>query len=359
MAAAAEPCAPRVAVLMIDLDGFKQVNDTLGHDKGDLVLQKIGRRLHANTFEYDTAARLGGDEFAVVLRELREADDVAAVAHRLREALIRPIDIAGVARASGLAAELLLVIESDRLELAFQPEFSLESGDIVGVEALARWHRQDDGDVPPSEFIPLAEQTGLIRQLTRLTLCKALDEVRAWRTAGIGVPVRVNLSAQLAGERSLPAEVSALLDERGLGGDALVLEITETAVIRDLEAATEVLRSLRSIGVRIELDDFGTGYSSFKALHALPLDGVKIDRALVNDPGESSQQLLAATVDIGRREGLNIVAEGIENSAGLELVRRLGINSAQGYHLARPMTSDAVRLLLGLAGVPAQHGPSH
>ena len=399
VASASQPGGDRVAVLMLDLDGFKQVNDTLGHDKGDLVLQEIGRRLHANTFEYDTAARLGGDEFAVVLRQLREADDVAAVAHRLREALVRPIAVDGVARfigasigaavyadhgrtsaellraadaamyqakrgregvrvydagtaagasASGLAAELLLAIENEQIGLAFQPEYALDTAQVVGVEALARWRRAGQADVPPSEFIPLAEQTGLIRQLTHLTLRKALDEARDWHASGVRVPISVNLSAQLATDRSLQADVAVMLAERQLNGSALVLEITETTVIKDLVVAVEVLQGLRSMGVRVELDDFGSGYASFKALHELPLDGVKIDRDLVNDFTTSGQRLLAATIDIGQRLGLKVVAEGIEDDTGLELVRRLGADTAQGYHLARPMSSDALRLVLGL-----------
>jgi diguanylate cyclase (GGDEF)-like protein len=396
--AAVHPGGDRVAVLMLDLDGFKQINDTLGHDKGDLVLQEIGRRLHANTFEYDTAARLGGDEFAVVLRQLRDADDVAAVAHRLREALVRPIDVDGVARfigvsigaavyrehgqssaellraadaamyhakraregvrvydagtaaganASWRAAELLVAIENDQIELAYQPEYALESGLIVGVEVLARWS-SGETQIPPSEFIPLAEQTGLIRQLTHLTLRKALDEARVWHESGVVVPVSVNLSAQLVTDRSLQADVSAMLAERGLRGESLVLEITETTIINDPDVAVDVLQGLRGTGVRIELDDFGSGYASFKALHELPLDGVKIDRDLVNDFDTGGQSLLAATIDIGRRLGLKVIAEGIENEAGLELVRRLGADTAQGYHLARPTTAEAVRVLLGV-----------
>lgn len=395
---AIHPGGDRVAVLMLDLDGFKQINDTLGHDKGDLVLQEIGRRLHANTFEYDTTARLGGDEFAVVLRQLRDADDVAAVAHRLREALVRPIDVDGVARfigvsigaavyrehgqssaellraadaamyhakrgregvrvydagtaaganASGLAAQLLLAIENDQIGLAYQPEYALETGLVVGVEALARW-RSGDTHIPPSDFIPLAEQTGLIRQLTHLTLRKALDEARVWHDAGVGVPVSVNLSAQLVTDRSLQADVSAMLAERGLRGESLVLEITETTIINDLDVAVDVLQGLREMGVRIELDDFGSGYASFKALHQLPLDGVKVDRDLVNDFDTGGNSLLAATIEIGRRLGLKVVAEGIESEAGLELVRRLGADTGQGYHLARPTTPEAVCAMLGV-----------
>ncbi len=402
VAAAAQPGADRVAVLMLDLDGFKQINDTLGHQKGDLVLQEIARRLHSSTMEYDTAARLGGDEFAVVLRRLRRADDVSAVAHRLRDALIRPIDIDGVPRfigasvgaavyaehgrssaellraadaamyrakrgregvrvydvgteagadALGLAAELLLAIEKEELTLVFQPTYTVGTGEIVRVEALSRWRRPGNTEVPPAHFIPLAEHTGLIRQLTRLTLQRALDAARTWQLAGVAVPVSVNLSAQLVADRSLPSEVARMLTERGLTGRALVLEITETAIMRDLAVAIEVLHALRALGVRIELDDFGSGYASFKALHELPLDGVKVDHALVNDPSTGGQRLLAATIDIGARLGLKVVAEGIEDETTLDRVSRLGADTAQGEYLARPMEGPALCLMLLRAGM--------
>ncbi|MCU1429299.1 MAG: putative signaling protein [Actinomycetia bacterium] len=385
-----------VAVLVIDLDGFKQVNDALGHAQGDLVLQEIARRLHANVFEHDFAARLGGDEFAVVLRQLRDADDVVAVAHRLREALIKPIDIDGTPRfvgasigaavyplhggtsadllrnadaamyrakqnregvrvyevgtpagasALGLAAELSSAIEEEIITLVFQPEFSLKTGAIVGVEALARWERAGHGPVSPTEFIGLAEETGLIRSLTSLTLRLALDEAKTWHRAGVHIPVSVNLSGRVVGDRSLPAEVNSLLAERGLAANALVLEITETAAINERENALAVIGQLRTAGVRMELDDFGAGYASFGALRDLPLDGVKIDRALVAEHGDGAR-LLAATIQTALRLGLEVVAEGIEDEPTLELVRRLGCHKAQGYHLARPMVSDALRTLL-------------
>ena len=387
----------RVGVLMLDLDGFKQINDTLGHDRGDLVLQEIGRRLHANTFEYDTAARLGGDEFAVVLRQLHDTVDVATVAHRLREALVRPMQIDGVPRFVGvsigaavyadhgmaaadllraadaamyrakrghegvrvydsgtstgaheswLAAELLLAIENDEITMVYQPELALDTGRIVGVEALARWMRPGEPDVTPAEFVPLAEQTGLIRQLTHLTLRKALDEVKVWHDAGAPVPVSVNLSAILATDRTLPAEVGLVLAERGLTGAALVLEITETAVIEDIGVACEVLGELRSMGIRIELDDFGNGYASIKGLLEMPLDGIKIDRDLVNDVSPGAQQLLAAAIDMGKALRLYVVAEGIENQTGLDAVRQLGADIVQGYHLGRPMSSQDVLLAM-------------
>ncbi|MEP7202038.1 MAG: EAL domain-containing protein [Ilumatobacteraceae bacterium] len=395
--AAARSGDEEVAVLMIDLDAFKQVNDNLGHDKGDLVLREIARRLHANVFEYDTAARVGGDEFAVVLRNMREADDVTAVAHRLRDALTRPIEIDGVPRfigasigaavhpqhgqlaaellrsadaamyrakrdregvrlydlgtiagvsALGLAAELLAAIDGEMLEMVFQPEISLSTGAIVGIEALARWNRPDFGPVPPIEFIALAEDTGLIRSLTSLTLRLALDEARAWHKLGVHVPVSVNLSGRVVGDRTLPSEVAAMLADRGLGADALVLEITETALIIDRARAVEVLEKLRAVGVRVELDDFGTGYASFGLLQDLPLDGLKIDRSVVVDSTRGGPGLLAATIENAQHRGLKVVAEGVEDAVTLDRVRELGCDTAQGYHLGRPMSSDDVRELL-------------
>jgi diguanylate cyclase (GGDEF)-like protein len=396
--AGARSSGESVAVLMLDLDGFKQVNDSLGHDKGDHVLREIARRLHANVFEYDTAARLGGDEFAVVLRHLRESEDVAAVGHRLRDALTLPIEIDGTARfvgvsvgatahpdhgrtaeellrgadaamyrakrdgegvrvydpgtlagasASELAADLRLAIDDSKVELAFQPQLSLSTGEIVGAEALARWNRPGYGPVPPIEFIAVAEQTGLIRSLTSLTLRLALDEVQAWRMRGVHVPVSVNISGRVVADRFLPIEVSALLEQRGLAGDSLVLEITETAVISDREGAVEVLQRLRETGIRIELDDFGSGSASFGTLHDLPLDGLKIDGVLVGDKTSGGRRLLAATIESAQRLGLKVVAEAIEDGATLDLLRRLGCDTAQGYHIGRPMTPEAVRSRLG------------
>lgn len=401
-----------VAVLTLDLDGFKQVNDTLGHDKGDLVLREIARRLYANVFEYDTAARMGGDEFAVVLRNLHDVDDVTAVAHRLRDALTRPIEIDGKPRfigvsigaaahpqhgrstaellrsadaamyrakrdregvrlydsgtvvgvsALGLAAELLTAIDNDLLEMVFQPEISLSTGAIVGVEALARWDRPGCGQVPPVEFIALAEETGLIRSLTSLTLRLALDEALSWRKLGVHVPVSVNLSGRVVADRTFPVEVAALLGERGLGADALVLEITETALIHDRDRAVEVLEKLRAAGVRVELDDFGSGYASFGLLQDLPLDGLKIDRTLVVDNTAGGPGLLAATIENAQYRGLKVVAEGVEDAATLDRVRELGCDTAQGYHVGRPMSSDAVRALLrgATSGVTLESvGPS-
>jgi diguanylate cyclase (GGDEF)-like protein len=387
----------RVALVALDLDGFKQINDTFGHHCGDLVLREVGRRLHANTFEYDTAARVGGDEYAVVLRHLNDDMDLAAVGHRLRDALMRPIEVDGVRRLVGvtvglaacpdhattpddllraadasmyrakrgregvvvyesgtavgaeesrLAAELLMAIEQEQVRLVFQPARSLETGRIVTVEALARWQRSDGTHMSPSHFVPLAEETGLIRPLTVLTLRKALDELVLWRAAGIEAHMSVNLSSRLVTDRTFPSLVEEMLGERGLSGASLILEVTETAVIARVSDARVVLQALRDLGIRIELDDFGSGYASTRSLRDIPLDGVKLDRDMVNDTTPSGRTMLATTIDLGRVLDLYIVAEGIENAATLEMVKALGADVAQGAHLARPMEAKDIRLLL-------------
>jgi EAL domain-containing protein (putative c-di-GMP-specific phosphodiesterase class I) len=262
---------------------------------------------------------------------------------------VRVYDVGTLAGASslGLAAELLAAIDGNLLEMVFQPEISLTTGEIVGVEALARWERPEGAPVSPLEFIALAEETGLIRSLTSLTLRLALDEAQAWQSRGVTIPVSVNLSGRVVADRTLPGEVTGLLAERGLSADALVLEITETALIVDRDRAVEVLQRLRAAGIRVELDDFGSGYASFGLLQDLPLDGLKIDRTLVVDLTGAGPRLLAATIENAQHRGLKVVAEGIEDAETLDRVRDLGCDTAQGYHLGRPMSSKAVRLLLG------------
>ena len=397
-ALAAAPDEGRVGVLLIDLDGFKQVNDSLGHERGDLVLREVARRLHANVLEHDTAARLGGDEFAVVLRRLQDADDGAGGREPApREALVRPVVIDGVphlvgasigastwpehgtsglellrgadaamyqakrgrqgvcvyepgtstgATDLGLAAQLLAAIEAGELTLAFQPEFASATGEVCGVEALARWNPSGGEPVPPDVFVTLAEQTGLIRPLTSLTLRLALDAAVTWRQAGCGVPVSVNISGLVVGDPTLLDEVRGLLDERDLPPGALVLELTETAAVHDSRAAIAVMTALRDLGVRVHLDDFGSGYASFRAVRDLPLDAVKVDRALVQAQVAGDARLLAATIELAHSLTLEVVAEGIEDVEALGVVTRLGCDGVQGYHLARPMPSDALLTLL-------------
>ena len=397
IAGAASDPSDVTAVLILDLDGFKQVNDSLGHDRGDLVLREIGRRLRGNVFECDTAARLGGDEFAVVLRRLKSADDVEAVARRLREALVRPIDIDGAPHFVGVsigaavypqhgtvgldllrgadaamyvakraregvrmyepgteagakslneAARLLMAIEREQISLVFQPAYSSETGAVVSVEALARWRPEGQPDVPPSTFVPLAEDTGLIRPLTALTIRQALSAAAEWWAQGSRVPVSVNLSSRILSDRGLLHEVLTALAAHDLPPAALALEVTETAVISDRVAAIAFLTEAREAGIRIELDDFGAGYASFERLRSLPLDGVKIDRSIVQEQGAG--KLLTATVELAHELGLYVVAEGIEDVETARAISAAGCDRAQGYLFARPVPAAALLELLRL-----------
>ena len=388
-----------VAVLVLDLDGFKPINDTHGHPEGDAVLQEVARRLRELTGPDGVAARLGGDTFAVLLTAV-PADQVSRRAHRLREALIRPVEVDGAAHFVGvsmgaavvpghgetveellrnadaamhrakrardgvhvydrgtvegaadseLAAELMVAIDTEQVYLALQPLHDATTREIIGVEALARWNRPGHGPVPPDRFVALAERAGMIRGLTHLVLRQALDEAAYWRRHGIHLPISVNLSPYLVTDESLPDHVAAELAARGLPAGALVLEVTESAAVEAEGAAGRVLHALRSTGVQIELDDFGSGYASFGAMANLPLDGVKLDRALVVEQGKAAEgpRLLAATVEMAHALGLTVVAEGIEDETMLAMVRDIGCDRVQGYLLNRPLPPQELRARLG------------
>jgi diguanylate cyclase (GGDEF)-like protein len=372
------------AVLVLDLDGFKQINDSLGHDRGDLVLREVARRLQRNVFEHDTAARLGGDEFAVVLRKLKGADDVEAVAHRLRDALVRPIDIEGMPHFVGVsvgaavyprhgstgvdllrgadaamygakraregvrmyepgteagaqflneAASLLMAIERAAITLAFQPVFSIGTGLITSVEALARWQPEGQPEVPPATFVALAEETGLIRPLTMLTIREALAAAAVWWAAGAHVPVSVNMSSYVLADRGLLHELLAVLAQNDVPARALILEVTGKAFISN-RAATTFLTEARKAGIRVELDDFAASTASLDLLRSLPVDGIKIDGSIVQSG--KARTLLAAAVELAHELEMYVVAEGVEDSDTVTLVRSAGCDRAQGYVFARP-----------------------
>jgi diguanylate cyclase (GGDEF)-like protein len=384
-------------ILVLDLDGFKQINDTLGHHRGDEVLQEIARRLHANTLEHDVAARLGGDEFAVVVRNLSGREDVLVIARRLHQALTRPIEIEGHQRFVGasigaalwpehgndaaalfrhadvamyrakkehsppqmyrggtsdgvdeltLAAELLAGIERDEIVLHYQPLVDLRDGSVFAVEALARWMHPERGLLPPAEFIGLAERTGLIGPLTTCTLRLGLDQARRWADNGTPMRVGVNLAPQLLTEPGLADEVLMLLAERGLPGGLLALEITETAAISAEEVARSTLIRLRHAGVHIELDDFGAGYTSLHTLAELPLHTVKLDRGLLTSLQSASggHQVLQGIVDVINGFGHEVIAEGIETAEQAELLLRVGCTRGQGYFYGRPVAADQIHL---------------
>jgi diguanylate cyclase (GGDEF)-like protein len=403
---AAATCSEgEIALLLIDLDRFKEINDSLGHSYGDKLLCQVGPRLRSVLRDGDTVARLGGDEFAVLLPSVDGVAEAQAVAERLREALHRPFDVDGVAldvEASvgivlspwhGTDTEELLrnadiamyaakelkagavVFEPDQhvtapwrltvlgdlrralegseeLFLNYQPKYTLDGERIEGVEALLRWQHPTEGLIPPDEFIPVAEGTGIILRLTERVLGLALRQMRHWLDAGHAVPVAVNLSTRCLLDVDLPHLVQRLLAEHRVPAELLRLEVTESAVMGDAARCMEVLERLHDLGVRLSIDDFGTGYSSMAYLRRLPVDELKIDRSFVLGMTTTQQDavLVRTAIDLGHNLGLTVVAEGVEGAEHVHALRALGCDIAQGYHYARPMLAEALSELLDRVG---------
>ncbi|HYY53938.1 MAG TPA: EAL domain-containing protein [Candidatus Dormibacteraeota bacterium] len=383
------------ALLVMDLDHFKEVNDTFGHHAGDQLLAQVGPRLRELLRESDTVARLGGDEFALILSG---AGDTAAqrVARGVLDALAEPFVVEGqalrieasmgivvypqhgddadtllrradiamyVAKRSGSSAveydpaadehtparlallgELGAAIERGELVLHFHPEVSLRTGKVVAMEALVRWKHPERGLIPPDEFIPIAERSGLMKPLTLWVLRHALAECATWQAAGLALGVAVNLSPRSLVDPELPQIVGALLDASRVSPLWLSLEITESVLMTDPKRATETLARLRRMGARLSIDDFGTGYSSLGYLHELAVHQVKIDKSFVKGVriDRGSAAIVRATVELGHNLGFEVVAEGVEDEATTELLGRVGCDLIQGYYVAMPMPSDEV-----------------
>jgi diguanylate cyclase (GGDEF)-like protein len=390
-----------VAVMLLDLDRFKEVNDALGHGAGDAVLKVVAERLQQVLPDTATIARLGGDEFAVHLCGLRGREHARAVGETVAAALARPVSIEGAVltaeasigiavarsgtaaasspelvrqadtamyeakssddpvaiyhpdmdrgRAENLAllADLRTTLRShpEHFTVYFQPKIDLRTRRVVGAEALVRWNHPELGVLPPDRFIPLAEASGLIHQFTPLVLSRALTECRRWAVHGEPITVAVNVSARNVGDRTLPRRIAAALDEAGLPADRLVVEITESSILDEPDHALPVLTEIADLGVCISLDDFGTGYSSLSYLHRFPAREVKIDKSFVlglaRDGADASAALVSAIVNLGQSLDLRVVAEGAETPAVLDLLADLGCDCAQGYTIARPMTPEA------------------
>lgn len=383
----------RVALLLLDVDRFKEVNDTLGHQNGDVLLREIGARLRGELRESDSVARLGGDEFGVLLPGLDVAAALA-VAAKIRRSLQRPFVLGGVtldldASVGGvvypvhggdvetllqradvamylakedrsgcevydagrdeyspgrlaLAGELRRGIERGELVLHYQPKADLASRRIRGVEALVRWQHPQRGLVGPDVFVPLAERTGLIRPLTHAVLANALRQAEAWQEQGVELSVAVNLSARDLLDVELPDVVRELLERHRVPAARLELEITESVILADPMRTRAVLSRLHAMGVVLAIDDFGTGYSSLRYLKRLPVAEIKIDRSFVMNMHqyENDAVIVRSTIELGRSLGLRVVAEGVESEAvWLELVR-LGCDQAQGYYLSPPVPGD-------------------
>jgi diguanylate cyclase (GGDEF)-like protein len=382
------------AVMVIDLDRFKEVNDTLGHHVGDLLLREVGTRIGAILRASDTLGRLGGDEFAALLGEIESPDAALAVAGRIAHALEQPFTITGctvhIEASIGIAlapdhaddvgelmqhadvamyvakgsptrceiysseqeapssghivalGELRRALERNELVVYYQPEADIQSGGVVGVEALVRWIHPDRGLVPPLDFIPLAERTGLIRPLTAFVLETALAQCRTWLDEGHDLTVAVNLSVRNLLDEALPQSVAMLLERHGVEARRLKLEITEGTIMADPRRAMKVLSELHDMGVGLSIDDFGTGYSSLSYLKGLPVSELKIDRTFVNDmTGTDGDALIVrSTIDLARNLGLRVVAEGVETEAIWRQLGLLGCDIGQGYYLSRPVPAD-------------------
>jgi diguanylate cyclase (GGDEF)-like protein len=383
------------AVFLMDLDRFKEINDTLGHDAGDRLLVAIGPRLQARVGAADLVARLGGDEFAVFLAGIQDPATALHVADDLRAALEEPFIVddlsiqieasVGVAtypdhgddaaalmqradvalyvakeKRSGAArydpasdpnsrrrlsrvAELRgAILERDELVVFYQPKADMASGDVHSVEALVRWDHPRDGLLAPMDFLPLAEHTGLIRPLTLSVLEAALTQCAAWRAGGIEVDVAVNLSVRTLHDPEFPGDVARLLAGAGLPPSVLVLEITESMLMADPVRAMETASRLHAMGVRLSIDDFGTGYSSLAYLKQLPVDELKIDRSFVMDMNTNPNDLVIvrSAIDLARNLGLTVVAEGVEDAATWDALRSLSCDQGQGYFLSRPVPGD-------------------
>ena len=395
--------ATRVAVLFLDLDGFKTVNDSLGHDAGDQLLQAVAGRLASSIKDEDLAARFGGDEFAILLQFRRYRSGVPLeVAERMLATLSEPFEIAGQrisltasigvavaqdpeddllrnadlamyhAKGSGrnrvelfeqsmhtalvhrlaLEDDLQRAIEREEFVLDYQPIVGLRTGRLIGVEALLRWQHPTRGLLSPAEFIPVAEESRLIVPIGRWVLGAACRQAAAWTALHPALAMGVNLSSVQLGQAGLAGEVSKVLDETGLDARSLILEITETVLMQDVDFTTDRLRELRDLGVQLAVDDFGTGYSSLQYLLGFPIDILKIAKSFIDGVAESSDEPAAARaiIDLGESFQLRVVAEGIERADQLDTLLRLGCELGQGYYFARPMDPDSLGRLLSVPG---------
>jgi diguanylate cyclase (GGDEF)-like protein len=398
-----------VAVLLMDLDRFKEVNDTLGHHHGDLLLQEIGVRLSRQMRQGDLLARLGGDEFAVLMAGV-DQDAAVAIAERLSRALNEPMHLHGVEMEVGasigvvhvpagrpgndheatlllqradvamyaakqhytgvhlyldeldgysprrlaLASGLRGAIEQGHLSLRYQPQARVTDRAVVGVEALVRWEHPVYGTVPPDDFISIAEQTGQIRELTRFVLDAALADRARWAAAGTPLSVSVNLSVRNLMEPDLVAVVRELLSRHAVPAGQLTLEITESHLMSDPARTAEVLRGLSALGARLSIDDFGTGYSSLSYLKQLPVSEVKVDKSFVRDVAEDAEDaaIVEAILGLAHTLRLQVVAEGVEDERSEQRLRELGCDLMQGYHLARPMRGEELLGWLAAAKLP-------
>jgi len=387
-----------VGVAFVDLDRFKLVNDNFGHIAGDQLLIEVAQRLKSCVRKDDTVARISGDEFVILLNDIESTDQAKPLLARLSKSLTEPVEIEGhtltpsasmgVAffpldgedpevlirhadiamyrakqRGRGLvqyfdttiaaAARESLFFELElrqglacgELELHYQPQLDLQTGRVVGVEALLRWNSPDRGMVSPAEFIPLAEQSDLIMELGRYVLRRACEDAEEWSRAGLpSTRIAVNLSPRQLRDPSLTSAVQQVLAATGSSPSMLEFEVTETAVMDNIEESAATLAALKSLGIGLALDDFGTGYSSLSHLTRLPIDTIKIDRSFITEMTTSKQasDIVAAIISMAASLQLGVVAEGVEEQSQVRALLEHGCHRVQGFYLARPVPKDAL-----------------
>jgi diguanylate cyclase (GGDEF)-like protein len=410
--AAADVSAETFLVMLLDLDRFKEVNDTLGHHYGDVLLKDLSPRLKECVGPNGLVARLGGDEFAVLPDA--DPDDPEAVekaAETLLECVRQPVVVdeltLGIGASVGIARfpddgedvhdilrradvamysakedhagwkvyenrldryslrrftvlnEFRRALEEEQFVLHFQPVVEIDGSNVRGAEALVRWEHPELGMVPPNDFIPIAEQTGLIGSLTHYVLERAVAECKGWRSEGRDLSVAVNLSVRDLLDLDLPGQVASVLTAHNLPAEALHLEITESMIMSDPDRALETVQHLRDLGVRISVDDFGTGYSSLANLKRLPISELKIDRSFISSlpHDESDLIIVGSTINLGHDLQLNVIAEGVEDEITLKRLANLGCDLAQGYYFGRPLPSQEFVRLADLIGTRGE-GPS-
>ncbi len=396
----AQRVSTRLALLLVDLDHFKDVNDALGHQAGDALLQQVGRRMKEALRSSDTVARLGGDEFAMVLPGVIDRAGAIVAAGKIiaalappfvvnamplfvtpsigivlypdhgmdAETLIQHADVAMyVAKRGGggytvyassqdvhspgrlaLVSALRPAIDNNELLLYYQPKMDLRTGRVCGLEALVRWQHPELGIIPASQFIPLAEQAGLIKTITLWSLDQALQQSRAWQADGLALNVAINLSARHLQDPQLAPLISRMLNNHGVAAPMLTIELTESVVMADPEQARKVLTELARIGVRLAIDDFGTGYSSLAYLERLPTHELKIDKSFVENilTNDSARVIVQSIIGLGHNLGLTVVAEGVESQETWSVIKALHCDVAQGYYAGHPLVgSDMTRWL--------------
>ncbi len=398
----------QVAILILSLSNFKELNHTLGHYNGDRVLKKVATRLKNVLRESDTIARHGGNEFSILLPKVDSIESTLSIAHKLSAAMDAPFEVEGLSvgihfrmgiaqypehsldsdtlqqRANvalhaaknaqeaiiiydpkydqyspkrlTLMGELRQAINTDELQLYFQPKLDLESNTVTSVEALIRWNHPLHGLLGPDEFIPLAERTGLIHPLSVWILDAALQQIRRWHDQGYNISIAINLSTILLLDQELPDLIAGKIASYNVPIELLKTEITESAIIADPDRALEVLERINNMGIDISIDDFGTGYSSLAYIAKLPIKEIKIDRSFVSQMNDNKREakIVQATIHLAHNLDLSVVAEGVENAQTLEYLRNMNCNVAQGYYISRPAPPEQFLEWLNQSGYRAK-----